>query len=320
MAGTEVRRSSVSGELAARIAREIAAGTLEIGHHIVAQAVADRFGVSRSPVRDALEELAQRGLIERRENRGYFVAAKPAQAADFPLDPTSKEAAYQAIAADRRDDRLPTEVSEQSLRERYGLSKAKVKDVMLRAVREGWAERKPGYGWRFVDVAQTPKSFQQIYEFRMAVEPAAMLLPGYRPDPAVLDTLAAEQERMLDLDLARQSVEDLLNAGTRFHEELVKFSGNQYFHSTLVQINRMRRLFEYETAFKPERFQIQCSDHLMLIDLLRRGEIAEASYAMRRHLAGALIWKQSQGSDDRGSDDRGAGASEGASDGNSLAL
>ncbi|RAI04482.1 GntR family transcriptional regulator [Acuticoccus sediminis] len=281
------------------MAREIAAGRFEIGQHIVAQSVADRYGVSRSPVRHALEELAMQGLIERRENRGYFVAVRPAEAAAFPVDPSSKEAAYHAIAADRRDDTLPTDVSEQLLRERYGLSKAKVKDVMLRAVREGWAERKPGYGWRFLDVAQTPKSFRQIYEFRMAIEPAAMLVPEYSPSAAVLDSLAAEQSRMLDRDVTRQNVEDLLNAGTRFHEELIKFSGNPYFHSTLVQINRMRRLFEYETAFMSERFQIQCRDHLHLIELLRCGEIIEASYAMRRHLAGALTWKQSQIANDR---------------------
>lgn len=33
---------------------------------------------------------------------------------------------------------------------------------------------------------------------------------------------------------------------------------------------------------------MQCSQHLQLIELLERGEIAEASYFLRRHLAGAL--------------------------------
>ena len=61
---------------------------VDIGQHIVAQAVADRYGVSRSPVRHALEELAAQGLIERRENRGYFVAVRPAEAAAFPVDPS----------------------------------------------------------------------------------------------------------------------------------------------------------------------------------------------------------------------------------------
>src|SRR3546814_15120665 len=62
----------------------------------------------------------------------------------------------------------------------YGLTRAQVSYILVRATREGWAERKQGYGWRFLPVAKTPEAFEQIYRFRMIIEPTAFLEPGFR--------------------------------------------------------------------------------------------------------------------------------------------
>src|SRR5688500_1334846 len=53
----------------------IASGELAPGDQIVEAAMASRIGVSRSPVREALRELEQHGLVESIPNRGTFVAA-----------------------------------------------------------------------------------------------------------------------------------------------------------------------------------------------------------------------------------------------------
>ena len=57
------------------------------------------------------------------------------------------------------------------------------------------------------------------------------------------------------------------------------------------QKNQMRRLLEYRAAYRPERFIQQSTEHLMILDLLSRGEILEASFAMKKHLSGALTEK-----------------------------
>lgn len=64
--------------------------------------------------------------------------------------------------------------------------------MLMPAAREGWAERKQGYGWRFLPVAKTPEALEQIYRLRMLIEPAAMLEPGFRLDRKIL-----EQQRRL---------------------------------------------------------------------------------------------------------------------------
>lgn len=287
-----------ANQLAAKVAHDlsqrITSKSLGAGTHISTQNVADEFGVSRSPVREALQMLERAGLVEKRPNRGYFVSTaepQPATAEILRTMAPDDKTIYQRLADDWRTDRLPAEVTEQFLRDRYELSRGRLQDVLLRAVREGWAERKPGYGWKFLDVAKTPEAFDKIYHFRMVIEPAAMLDPDYDVDWQMLKKLKAAQNRLLDHDIETASVEHLLSTGARFHEELIKFSGNPYFHMALVRVNQMRRLLEYRAIVNRDRFVEQSLGHLEIIGHVERGEIAEASYAMRQHLAGALKGK-----------------------------
>jgi DNA-binding GntR family transcriptional regulator len=50
-------------------------GTLRAGQHLVAQDLADRFGVSQTPIREALITLAGIGVIDLQPNRGAVVRA-----------------------------------------------------------------------------------------------------------------------------------------------------------------------------------------------------------------------------------------------------
>jgi DNA-binding GntR family transcriptional regulator len=53
---------------------EIASGALVAGLALEEQQLADRFGASRTPVREALRQLAVSGLVEVRGRRGVVVA------------------------------------------------------------------------------------------------------------------------------------------------------------------------------------------------------------------------------------------------------
>ncbi|SIO07554.1 GntR family transcriptional regulator [Vannielia litorea] len=282
--------SDLATRISTRLARDILTGTVEPGTHVATQQIADRYQVSRTPVRDALVALADKGLLQHRANRGYFVPE------DIPEDLAQQIAArdaeepdvYQTFAEDWLKNRLPEIVTEQSLRQRYDLTKSRLNDMMARAAREGWAERKEGYGWRLLPVAKTSDAFEQIYRFRLAIEPVALLEPGFQVDRKVLEEHRRIQEWMLEVDVTRTPPEQLLANGAAFHEALITMSNNPFFVSALERVNRMRRLMEYRARVDQERLQVQCSDHLEIIDLVERGEIVEASYFMRRHLSGAL--------------------------------
>lgn len=82
---TSESASAASGPLYARIAanlrEEILNGVLEPGQRLQEQVVAERYGVSRVPVRDALRRLEVEGLIEMEPNRGAFVGCVTAEEA-----------------------------------------------------------------------------------------------------------------------------------------------------------------------------------------------------------------------------------------------
>ena len=69
-----------NGDLARRTAHEILvmiqSGDIKPGDHLRSQSLADKFGVSRSPVRDAMHLLSDKGVLEQRKNRGFFAADK----------------------------------------------------------------------------------------------------------------------------------------------------------------------------------------------------------------------------------------------------
>ncbi|MCE1235908.1 MAG: GntR family transcriptional regulator [Hyphomicrobiales bacterium] len=74
------RRSAPGGathaeRLRQALAEDIAYGRLAPGEALDETTLAERFGVSRTPVREALRELAATGLVEHRPHRGAVVAS-----------------------------------------------------------------------------------------------------------------------------------------------------------------------------------------------------------------------------------------------------
>lgn len=64
-----------SNRLRSQIEEEIATGVLRPGERLDETTLAERFGVSRSPVREALQQLAAAGLVEQRRHRGVIVSS-----------------------------------------------------------------------------------------------------------------------------------------------------------------------------------------------------------------------------------------------------
>lgn len=69
-----VSHTSLSSETADALREAIMKGALEPGQRIVESAVAEHFGVSRAPVREAIMELEKQGLIRIVPRKGAFVA------------------------------------------------------------------------------------------------------------------------------------------------------------------------------------------------------------------------------------------------------
>ncbi|HSV45191.1 MAG TPA: GntR family transcriptional regulator [Ramlibacter sp.] len=280
--------------LAAQILELVQAEGLQADAHLRAQWLADRLQVSRSPVNEALGLLHEKGIVRREPNRGYFLR-KPVDGARAPNlkrlgleqpDPVTRT--YFQVAEDRLAGQLPDEVSETLLKARYGLTGAQLQAVLARMAEEGWAQKKPGYGWRFSPMLTTPESLLQSYRLRLALEPAALLEPGYRLDPQVLARCRAAEMHLLQGGIETDTADQLHDRGVRFHESLVEGSGNPFFIESIRRVNRVRRLLSYRSMQDRKRYKQHCQQHLALLDLLEHERNEDAAEAMRSHLESTL--------------------------------
>jgi DNA-binding GntR family transcriptional regulator len=280
--------------LSGRIVEVIEAEALPVGSHIPAQMLADRLGVSRSPVNESLELLRRKGVLKHEPRRGYFLA-KPAAGLSRHAEeklalakPDAVARAYHRIAEDRLAGALPDEFNEALIAKRYRLAAAQSAAVVARIAHEGWAEKKPGYGWRFSAMLTTPDALLQSYRMRLALEPAALLEPGYHLAPAILERCRAAELRLLDGGIEAATAEQLHDRGVRFHEAIVEGSGNHFFIEAIRRVNRVRRLLSYRSMRDRSRYREHCAQHLEILALLERGKNREASAAMREHLASTV--------------------------------
>ncbi|MFI8201607.1 GntR family transcriptional regulator [Streptomyces sp. NPDC085937] len=74
-----VQRSSVRGQVLAALRTALVSGDLRPGEVYSAPVLAERFGVSATPVREAMQQLTQEGAVEVVPNRGFRVVERGAR-------------------------------------------------------------------------------------------------------------------------------------------------------------------------------------------------------------------------------------------------
>ena len=282
--------SALTERLSQKIVGLIDTGNIAPGAHLSVPKLAETFDVSRSPVREALVYLEQKGVLQQKLNRGFFVKedyapqqhdeAAPADGSDLPE--------YYQMAEDWLQDNIDAEVTELYLMKRYNQPKSQLSTLLARGISEGWVERKQGYGWRFLPVAKTKAALEHIFSFRMVIEPMAILEPTFNAPQEKIDEIRRELEMLLDNGIERLSPKQLQLAGYRFHETVIAFSNNPFFEISLRNVNRMRMLMDYRIMDDRSRYYAEVKDHLRLLGLIESGQRIEASYMMKQHLAVAL--------------------------------
>src|SRR5262245_4207998 len=170
---------ALPGWLAARIVEHFRERDLEAGAHITEQGLADHFQVSRTPVRQALGALVESGAVERRPNRGFFVAQAAGALAGTEMAGADDDKLYYRIAEDRLADRIAARFTEAQLVRRYRVTRKRMAATLARMAHEGWLERLPGHGWAFQPMLDSAKGYEDAYRFRAVLEPAALRQPGY---------------------------------------------------------------------------------------------------------------------------------------------
>jgi len=281
--------SRLQQDLRAQILGWAHAQALLTGERLNEARLAERLGVSRTPLRAALALLEQEGVVIREPYRGVRLVKLPAPSAPSPLAPitpnsTDEDTLLVRIARDRGRSLLGSDVTETDLARRYGVGRPVVRAALDRLADLGMVAHKPGYGWRFTDTLHDLEARAQSYRFRIIIETAAILEPGFALPTAWADVMRARHQRALADRWTPTSSVAFFEMNAAFHEGIAAASGNRYLHASVVRQNRLRRLSNYHWRHGIDRVVVNCQEHLGILDQLEQHAFAAAADAMRRHL------------------------------------
>jgi len=248
--------------------------------------LAEQLNVSRSPVRSALKLLAGLGIVTAIPNQGCFLAVPAGELKDLhdTVPPTEEEHLYSHIMRDRFADRIGMSINVTELVRRYDTSRSLVGRVLARLTEEGLVERDANRRWSFLPSLNTPEVYEESYRFRMHVEPAAILDPGFLHDPAMFANIRRAHEDLLAGAVHSNPFRRLVEIDIEFHETIGRCAHNRFLLQAIQQQSRLRRMTEFQFRGDRARMAQSCTEHLAILDALDAGNREHAADLMRLHI------------------------------------
>jgi DNA-binding GntR family transcriptional regulator len=282
--------SRLQARLAGRILMHAKEQGFGVGAWLSENALAQAFGVSRTPVRGALATLARKGWVNAVPRRGYILKRAVREQDLEPYADTENEddRLAERMAADRFAGALPDQVSEADLMRRYDVARSALARVLHRMAQDSVVERCDGHGWRFPPALDSTQLHDESYRFRLLIEPAGVLEPSFRLDVARAMRIKEEHLALLTGGWRQMSGLTFFELNTAFHEFIAECSGNRFFHQAMVHQNRLRRFFSYNWIYGPERMRESSAEHVGILDRLLEGDSEQAATLLRLHILNGL--------------------------------
>ncbi|MEU6080054.1 GntR family transcriptional regulator [Streptomyces sp. NPDC047108] len=172
-----VTRNTLRQQIAEALCDEILAGRLPAGRHVTVKEIAEQYGVSATPVREALVDLAAQGLVDMEHHRGFQVHS-------FTLDDFRHMVEARALIVDGIF-RYGTEHLLRGATARAFASVRRRADEAERASRAGDLDILIGYDLRFWRELGSLAGNPYIADFlhRMRMQCWAFAVPYLRQEP-----------------------------------------------------------------------------------------------------------------------------------------
>lgn len=249
----------------------ILGGTL-IGK-ITLRDLSQHYGVSLTPIREAVGTLVQEGVLHKEESGRLSVPPSPPRPDRAPAAPRPKDW-HQVIARDlmRRSLRGEAEfLREEAAAHGYGVGRTVLRHVYARLAGAGMLEHVPRRGWRVRPFRE--EDMHAYLEVRELLEVKALDLARARLEPKVL-------ERILEKDRPRAGA--AAQVDTELHPYLIETCGNRFIQDFFRRHGAYyTTLFYYAALGAPAVSEMARQHREILEDLLdRRWERARAALAM----------------------------------------
>ena len=273
-------------DLAQRILDVARQRGFEPGAHLPEQQIASLCSVSRTPVRAALRLLTEQGVVRWEAATGYRLAVDLTTQATVAteLPNTEEDELAEAILRDRSARRLDQTVTVSGLMRRYHAERKTVLKALQRLTEENLVDRAPGQSWLFRRTPDDPEAQGESYEFRLLLEPAAILTPGFRLDGARAAALRQSMEVLTGQADAAFDIKEFQRLDIEFHGMIADGSANRFVTDSLSDHLRLRRLPGVYAGVNVFRLKQSLREHLTILDHLENRQYEVAADLLRVHL------------------------------------
>ena len=278
---TNKLNQQVLGILQDRISR----GELGKGTWLRETALAQDLGVSRNPIRWALDRLVKMGVAERLPNRGVRVIqrcrirrGKPVSTDMRTLSERATDALLGRIIGSD-DNACQTSVT--ALAKDLGISRTPVRRALDRLAQLGLAEcaRRGRVYLGCVDADRVAN----VYDVRAELEGMTAEYAATRMDPEVLNQLAGVNKELAEPDRPSKHPH-MVSQEFHLHHSIAEFCGQAYLHKLLKDIFDLVSAFQragYGTADMADR---AVYEHGIIISALQKRDGKLARQSMVQHI------------------------------------
>jgi DNA-binding GntR family transcriptional regulator len=277
----------------------IAAGQIKPGERLLEAEIVRAFGISRSPARQALEQLCREGVVQEISGRGYRVPGKTPTAelqGVAVLEPVT-------LSAPRQWERIYGEVEQElfiqtlfssirinelRLAQHFDVSRSVTRDLLVRL--HGLrliAKDKTG---RWLATKMTPDRIRHLYEMRILLEPEALL----KVAPVVpRSTLACMRDHIVAAKRMNPLQSATFDALEReLHIDMLALCPNQEIVHALRRTHLLfgptRYLFDPFLGIPIKLIKAALAEHLAILESLLQDKPEDAATALRKHLTDAI--------------------------------
>jgi DNA-binding GntR family transcriptional regulator len=292
---SEPRRNIRQNHLA--LAQKILAIALErgmvAGDHLPETTFSQACDVSRTPIRSAFKLLEERDILEWRADEGYFLTSESTGELSDTIRAleASEHSIAHLILSDRAERRIGAVQSVSALTRRYKVPRASVLNALKVLSRDGLVRQLPGRAWAFQSMVDSPDAVTDSYEFRLVMEPQAILAPDF-----VLDTKRATLLRDQMTAFLAAGDDTITPAGfaridIAFHTLISECSGNRFLRASLSAHHRLRKASQKTASTPAFRLRQAMLEHLEILDSLERNQFQLAADQITVHLRRSRIRK-----------------------------
>jgi DNA-binding GntR family transcriptional regulator len=273
-------------ELAQKILEFASERGMSPGDRLAEQALAQHCSVSRTPVRKALQVLAERELVAADAEGGFLLSVDPATVArlDDVGEGEGDTEIYNAILRDLAAGRIAEAQTVVGLQRRYGVSRQTVQNALQKLSEDNLAERGAGQQWLLKQFALGADAVVKSYEYRLATEPLALTMPDFRRDLPALTSLRQSMLILRSMSEAEFDRKLFERTDFDFHMLVAKSCGNPFMGEALANHHRRRRTNAAAGHVNSYRLMQSNLEHIQILEQIERGQMELAADLMRVHI------------------------------------